>query len=151
MWEWQTSYCKLLHTIVGKKSTKKLGSERTHFATDSQYDVQNSWIWWMLTLCENAESWIKIFQNAWIHSLNRFTSQSHSAFRVSRKFFVQIPVWWIHLTTTLWHPKILTQNFTFRKKCWKFVDQNENASNFKEIFNSWLCLEPHFIETLGRN
>ena len=25
MWEWQTSYCKLLHTIVGKKVHKKIG------------------------------------------------------------------------------------------------------------------------------
>ena len=151
MWEWQTSYCKLLHTIVGKKSTKNWDLSELTLQQISQYDVQNSWIWWMLTLCENAEFWFKNFQNVWIHSLNRFTSQSHSAFRVSQKCFVQIAVWWSRLATTSWHPKILTQNFTFRKKCWKFVDQKLHPSYFKRIFNSWLCLELRFSETLGRN
>ena len=95
---------------------------QSHFATEWQHDVQNSKIWCMLKLCENAQFLFKNLQNGWIHSLNWFTFQRHSAFRVSKKCFVQIPVWWIHLTTTLWHPKILTQNVTFRKKCWKFVD-----------------------------
>ena len=82
------------------------GFFQSHFATEYQHDVQNSRIWCMLKLCENAEIWFKNLQNAWIHSLNWFTSHRHSAFCVSQKCFVQNPVWWIHLTTTLWHPKI---------------------------------------------
>ena len=95
-----------------------------HDTTESEHDVQNSWKWWMFVLCENAQFCFENLQNAWIHSLNRFTCEWHSAFRVSQKCFAQIRVWWIYWSTTLWHPKILTQNFTFRKQCWKFVDQN---------------------------
>ena len=94
--------------MVGKKSTKKLGSERTHFATDSQNDVQNSWIWWMLTLCENAEFRFKNFQNAWIDSLKRLTFKSQSAFLVSEKCVLRIWLWknagrGVYATPKFWH------------------------------------------------
>ena len=111
------------------------GFFQSHFATEYQHDVQNSRIWCMLELCENAEFWFKNVQNTWIHSLNWFTFQRHSAFCVSQKSFVQNPVWWIHLTTTLWHPKILTQNFTFRKMCWNFVDQSQHAAYVNSFSN----------------
>ena len=119
-WKLATQKWKTISASFSSYNT--CGFFQSHFATEYQHDVQNSRIWCMLELCEIAEFWFKNVQNAWIHSLNWFTSQRHSAFCVSQKCFVQNPVWWIHLTTTSWHPKILTQNVTFRKKCWKFVD-----------------------------
>ena len=104
------------------------GFFQSHFATEYQHDVQNSWKWWMFVLRKNAQFLFRNLQNARIHSLNRFTSWWHPTFRVPQKCCVQISVWWIHLSTTSWHPKILTQNFTFRKECWKFVDQSQHAA-----------------------
>ena len=73
---------KVLIFVVGKKSTNMLACEQTHFATDSQIDVKISRKWWILMLHQNCSFWLKNLQNAWIHSLNWFTSYSHSTFSV---------------------------------------------------------------------
>ena len=99
---------KVLIFVVGKKSTNMLACEQTHSATDSQIDVKNFRKWWILLLHQNCSFWLKNLQNAWIHSLNWFTSYSHSVFSVLDECVLRIwprknAICFYYATPKFWH------------------------------------------------
>ena len=107
--------------------------------------------WWIFKCCEKVEFLFKNAQIDYVLTLKYCTFHLLTACERQWRHLLWILLGRIHLTTELWDPKILTQNFKFRKKCWKFVDQIKHAAFFKKFFSSWACLEPNFFHSLGRN
>ena len=126
----QTFYClatfvrmpnnfKVLIFVVGKKSTNMLACEQTHFATDSQIDVENCRKWWILMLHQNCSFWLKNLQNAWIHSLNWFTSYSHSTFSVFDECVLRI-----------WPGKNAARVYSATPKFWHKIRDSEKSVEY---------------------